>query len=313
MPQRVIDVVLHTADWDDRMSSSPPLSREVSLAGDVSVSPIFPSVSAAVFDLCNPHRFRTAPIGRPKVQYAFVRGMHLEDDANSYAFDHDGRLNTALALSRLVRPTAIGFENSARLILDEGGEIIEALPGHIKGMAAFAYVAGISPHNWLTKSDAVETGKLLAMFLASEGTRPPRVSRALWRHEYAARSEYLDLRWLFVASGLESLVKIKYPHNPGGKSKKVPGSTAQFKKRTAKLALRYAASGMNWTEPDAETAYDLRSDVAHGLSITKQSPHLPLYLRMETLLRYALVEALTVPSFATTFLTDSSIETAWPV
>jgi hypothetical protein len=312
MSYRVRDVVLHVADPDDRMLSLRPTRADTLLGHDVRLTQVEKSASNYIIELCNPHRLRRAPSRLLVVRYAFVREQSLPYSANPFEFDADGRLNAAMAISRLVHPTAIGFEHSARLILNDAGGIAEALPGHIKGMASFAYVAGTDVRNWLTDVEAADVPRLFNAFVVGEASLPGRIKRAIWRHEYASRSEYLDIRWLHVVSALEALLKLKYPYPTPRGSSRPPGSTKQFVGRTVNLAARYAARGLTWTALDAEDAYENRSDVAHGLSLTQASPTLDRYARMETLLRHALVEALTSASFANTFQSDAAVDAAWP-
>lgn len=311
MPYRVVDVVLHTPEPTEEMLTVRPIEEEVCLGNEVRIAPVVNAVSREILALCNPHRLKSPPAETSVVRYGFIRGTELSDKANPYAFDGDGRLTATLAVSRLVHPTSIGFGNSARLILDDDDNILEAVPGHIKGTAAFAYVADPN-RNWLTKTEGLEVGKLLGVFLAGEGTRPERVTRALWRHEYAAQSKYLDVRWLYIVSALEALFKITYPAPKKGQPRS-PGSTKQFVARTVGVASRYTVHGFVWTAADAEEAYRLRSDVAHGLAVKSAPPQLPLYIRMETLLRHVLTEALSSAAFASIFSTDATIEQGWLV
>lgn len=132
MPYSLRDVVLHVADPDDRMLSLRPMRSETPLGHNVRLMQVAKSEADYIIELCDPQRLRHPPSRQLVVRYAFLRQQTLPDSANPYEFDQDGRLNAAVAMSRLVHPTAIGFEHSARLILDDNGGIAEALPGHIK-------------------------------------------------------------------------------------------------------------------------------------------------------------------------------------
>jgi hypothetical protein len=299
----VFDIVLCRPNVERVDLRARMLAEEVNLGYDVVVGPVPKALARGVSELCDPHRLRVAPgDARPPVRYGFRR--NLPDGTNVAAFDVDGRLTAAIALSRLSNPTSVGFEWSARVSSTVDDPIHEATPGFIKGAGSQAFVVS-GGRDWLTRDDADEIALLLDAYRLQERTMEGRVRRALWRHEYAARVDELDIRWLIVASGLEALVKINYPRRAGG-----PGSTRQFRMRTVALATRLR---INWTEAQAERAYELRSDIAHGAKVTGGPPDLPLYRIMETILRSALKRALLDAQFQALFATDASVEAAFPV
>lgn len=133
---------------------------------------------------------------------------------------------------------------------------------------------------------------------------PPRVHNALWHHEYAVRTYYLDYRWTLVCTGLEALV-----HTDRGRS------TTQFKRRVPQLASEL---GISISEADADEAYDSRSRLAHGDSFlvtgASQRPstsQLQLYDRLEDTLRKALLRSMRDKSFGDIFRDDNRIRKYW--
>ncbi|HEY2496504.1 MAG TPA: hypothetical protein VGK24_05500 [Candidatus Angelobacter sp.] len=93
--------------------------------------------------------------------------------------------------------------------------------------------------------------------------------------------------------------------------------SAQFKKRVAQLANYFKVT---LTADEIDKAYQLRSKLVHAESflfglnyILPQSDHVPLYTKLETLLRTTLLTCLLDETFGGNFLDDASIDGAWPV
>lgn len=301
MPRTVRDIVLARPNVDNPVPAHPILNRTVQLGSNLTVGPIDADIVRQINDLCDQDRLRTPPgDARPPVRYAFCRALPTNEHVA--AFDVDGALTAAIAMARLANPTSAAFEWSARVATTSDGTF-EAVPGFIKGRGAHAYIVQ-GGRDWLTVADAQETARLLAAFDAQAQTMQARIRRALWRHDYAMGIEELDIRWLIVASGLEALVKLSYPRGANG-----PGSTRQFKRRTVALA---AQVGLNWTEANAERAYELRSEVAHGAKVTSAGNDLPLYAVMEDLLRQSVKRALLDAQFQALFAADAAVDAAFP-
>jgi len=258
-------------------------------------------VAKYVFDLCSPHALKTDPVQQFDALYAFVRG----EDSDDYGltWDTGEYIQTAIALSRLAHPTSIGFEDSARLFLTaDGKDVHEGVPGPVKGFGAHAYVSDHPKNwrNWLTRQDAAMTRRLMQTFYQSEGGRPPRITRALWFHEYTARTYHLDLRWVLVVTGLEALINVDERR-----------AIQQFRTRTVGLADR---CGVPWSDEDAKVAYRLRSKLAHGQQVSNlEAPEHVLYSGMETLLRIAVREAILNPDFGSIFADEDRIRAEWPL
>ena len=306
MTPSVIDVAVftnvgvHSASIET-LTTYPPLSVEVDLGQGVSIAPILPSIAKYVFGLCSPHHLKSEPVDPFNALYAFIRGDNT--DESGLTWDKGEYIQTAIVLSRLAHPTSIGFEDSARLFLSaDGKDVHEGVPGPIKGFGAHAFVTDQPSNwrNWLTKDDAVLTRRLMGAFYDSTAVRPPRVTRALWFHEYTARTHYLNLRWVLMVTGLEALINVDEK-----------GSRQQFRTRTVGLASR---CGISWTDEDAKVAYGLRSKLAHGQHVSSsKAEHHALYVRMETVLRAALREALLNADFGSIFADDNQIKAEWPL
>ena len=306
MTHAVIDVAVFTNVGVHRppietLTEQPPLSVEVDLGCSVSIAPILPTVAHYVFDLCSPHGLKTEPVQHFEALYAFIRAADADD--SGLKWDPGDYIQTAIALSRIAHPTSIGFEDAARLFMTaDGTDVHEGLPGPIKGFGAHAFVTDDPKNwrNWLTKNDARLTGRLMGAFYGSKGVRPPRIERAMWFHEYTARTYHLDLRWVLVVTGLEALINVD-EHK----------ARQQFRTRTVGLANRY---GVPWTDEDAKKAYALRSKLAHGQHVADSGAEgHDLYRRMEEVLRTVVREALLDAEFGSIFANEKHIEAEWPL
>jgi len=283
------------------LAANPPLSVEVDLTEGVSIAPVFRSVGDYVIDLCSPHNLKPAPVRQFRPLYAFIRSDDAEETA--YTWDPSERLQMAITLSRLAHPTSMGYEYSARLFIEgDPPDVVQAMVGPINSFGALTYVTPDPAfgRNWLTKTDAKLTRRLMEQFYASEGTRPRRLTRAIWFHEYTARTYHLDLRWVVVVQGLEALINVSDRR-----------SRQQFRTRSVALA---SECGVPWSDADAVVAYGLRSRLAHGQNVEDATDHdIAVYMRMETLLRVAVRTALLDAQFRQVFSEDDLIRARWPL
>jgi len=291
---QLIDVVLSRVGGFSRRFPT----ESIDLGHDVMITPVSVEAARYIADMCEPHRLRTPPHDMTDpVRFAFIR---QSGDSMPSQFDSDGRLVAALAVSRLVQPHSTGFELSARLTCTDGlDSIVEAVTGPFKGPAAFAYIP-LGEQDGITHAGAKSAGTLFSAYWDGRNELPERVKRSLWRIEYAARSEYLEIRFLFLVSAIEALLKTDRH-----------GATKQFRERSVQLASRYA--GVVWAGDDADRAYDLRSEMSHGHKVSMADPDLPLYVRLEKLARFAVIDAITTRVFAEVFASDATIRTHFPV
>jgi len=154
-----------------------------------------------------------------------------------HEWDTDQRLQTAVALSRLVRPTSISFRHAARIRYNKNGTVKSAFP---------AWLTGVDPDSWLAPKEnyrdwliKAEMEQLKALLNAPPlSGLPVRLSRALWYHEYASRTYYGEIRWITVCVALESML-----HTSRGYS------TRQFVER---LPLMASGLGVSLTPQEAE-------------------------------------------------------------
>jgi hypothetical protein len=182
-------------------------------------------------------------------QWGCAWGFFRDSPPNpdSYSWDPDHVILTAVVLSRLVQPNVINTEYAARLVR-RAGQPIEVHPGPVTGPSAAIYAHDSLEKRFLTKSDALALARLLEAYY-SIGQLPPRVSNAMWAYEHLVREESFNKRFVSAATALESLT-----HE--GRS----NSGWQFR-RTSLLA---SEMGVSLSLDDTDIAFDLRSHVAHG-------------------------------------------------
>jgi hypothetical protein len=149
---------------------------------------------------------------------------------------------------------------------------------------------------------------------------PDKVARAHWNFQHAAFQYFFEVRTLLVVSGLDALVHVRTP------GRRV-STGAQFTNRTVQLA---AELGVSFKMDDAKAVWERRSDIAHGRDpwaflkdangkmpqpqkLTKNDEVVQRYVAAEQILRAAILKCLKDPDFAAKFLSDDTIEKAYPV
>lgn len=299
----VLDVVIQTTEVTaqaspSRLTAEPPPKRRFRLANDLWVGELDNQTAARVLDSCEPcGKWVKKPV-RPYCQlYSFVRERAPAPPLHTW--DSDLRLRTCIALSRLVHPTPISFEYAARITYNSDCAIREIIPGPVRGLGSEAYVVNEDRRMWLTTTDLQELKKLLKAMRAAR--LPPRVKRALWHHEFAARIQEISVRWTLICTALEALIHTDR-HD----------STKQFTKRVSKLAGELPT--VQFSEDDAKEAYDFRSKVSHGQGLTSLKQNVrDRYERMEEVLRKSVVQAIHNQDFAKIFRNDKEIRKRWPL
>jgi hypothetical protein len=173
-----------------------------------------------------------------------------------------------------VRPTSIGFEFSATLRYALGGDLASIIPGPVGGFGAHSWIVPTDHGDWLDDDDIAALCGLWSR--ADVPSLPDRVGRALWYHEYAARTNHIAVRWVLLTTGVEALINT-------GKD----DATRQFIVRFSALANMFGGIEMSHTR--AERIYDLRSKIAHGEGLpTLTDPRRQLYSELEMVLRLTL-------------------------
>lgn len=303
MARNVQDVILHTNEGlfhvaDQVLDSVPPPDRPIVLADDLLVTRLDSDVANAVMNACEPPgHWKVKPVRQYAQMYTFVK--QLDPSEEKYEWDPDSRLESCVALSRLVHPTSVSLRYAARVFYEDDGSVRQIVPADIYGHATGAWYVPEGHRDWLTSDEFSALRDLMGKHARAK--LPPRVSRALWFHEYAARDYYLDVRWTLISTALEALAHTdKYK------------STSQFVIRTRGIAKELKTC--RFTKQDARRAYHLRSRLAHGKRLGAVNARiLKLYERMEALLRHALVRLIEDRRFARIFRNDAEVRRRWPL
>ena len=295
---RTADLIFATTSQSNGDMSAPgPVRTETQLYEDIRIGLQSNELWKAIYTACRPRGHSFGPV--PQFGQLYALWNDNPADPTNFNWDPDQSLATTVALSRLIHPTSIGFEYSARVIFDYDNRIKQIIPGPVSGLLAHAYV--LAPkRSWLTDNDVSALRGLLASFEIASSNLPPRIQRALWNHEYAFAVQWIEVRWTVVATALESLVHTDRRQ-----------STRQFVDRVTTLANRV---GVSFSQEDARRAYDLRSALAHGQGLEPgDDATAALYCRMEEVLRASVRMAIQDESFRDIFRDKDQIRAVFPL
>lgn len=298
------DVIIHTNHNTFGYPSSQILKANplppdpFNLGNDLWIGRIDADAARIVLDLGEPNYHGTP---KPVIQYAQLYSFVREKDALAapYRWDEDSRLQACVAVSRLIQPTTVSLRYAARIRYNSDSSIADVSPANIRAVGIDTFPASPPQRDWLTEPDAIRLRDLLQKLYSCP--LPDRASRALWYHEYAVRTYYVEIRWVLVATALDALVHVEEYQ-----------STRQFKCRVSQLATELGVSGMGLSE--AERAYVHRSTLAHGQKLEQLSdPDKQLYESMETTLRMAILKAIDDDKFSGTLSDSEEIKKRWPL
>lgn len=237
--------------------------------------------------------------------YAFYRTNAPAGPGHELHFDADNALYTCIALSRIVHPTAVGFDNAVRVRKWPNGarQIIPVSESHLNPNA---FVTDPN-ENWLIPSDL----PILASLMDVLQRDPPkgRLAAALWHHEALSRHYFIDLRWPLLTTALEAFVRIKDERLGSGR---FAGSTKVFVDRLVGIGALDASLAVS--DADLAAMYEQRSLLSHGLSFGELDPaRKALYRTQERITRDIIRKALLEPGFRAIFATDGALAAALPL
>ena len=300
---RIQDVVIHTNEGlflgsRSPVESIPLLPPRFDLAADLWIGRLDDGIAEMVLDSCDPPGYGlNKPVRQFGQLYAYVREPAPPQPAEKW--DSDSRLQTCVALSRLVHPTLISFRYAARILYDSDATVWQIIPGPVTGHRADAWVATEGHRDWLTPRELDELKELVTHMPLSH--LPPRVWRAFWYHEFASRTRYVDVKWTLISTALEALVHTDRSRSTAQFTVRVPGLAAELK-------------GCDFSKADAETAYEVRSQLSHGQGLENLEDNARrVYQRMEIVLRGVLVRAIQDAEFAQVFALEEEIRSRWPL
>jgi hypothetical protein len=298
------DVLIHTgstAREPEYLKDFPPVQTRLELSDQIWIGRLDEGFAKLVIDACDSRYFGPIPHERGDWQlYSYVRELNLPD--SDWRWDHDHRLEATVAISRLIHPTSAGLLSAARVSLDDSGNIEQIYGAVRSGISSEVFLSRNRKRNWLVVGDAAVLCELIPRLPLPLSQR---VHNAFWHHEYAARTYYINHRWSFICTGLAALV-----HTDRGRN------TAQFVQRVPALASEL---GISISEEQAGDAYEVRSHLAHGVSLQTAGPGGPptslveLYDCIEDILRLAALRSMRDARFADIFADDDLIRSRWPL
>jgi hypothetical protein len=320
---RIRDIILCAAEASDSVTpeefrAHPPVGApgrlfpnavsEVELGDGVKLLALPSEEAEEIMDACTPRGRNFDPIRQFSQRYSFMRDRTFEEIDDSYFNpDEDGKLYDALSLSRLVRDHGFSLQYTARVIDHEDGKRTIAYRASGEGNAAYRLAPD---REWLDGPEAEELAVLVAAKRSAE--LPPRLTRAMWRSEYATRIGWADVMLPMLIGGLEALLKV-------GRGQ----LTAQFKRRATALASELKVDGVD--ERLCGRMYDGRSDWVHGSHVrlfgreggqgptdAQERQVLDEIAKMRDLLRAAIRQAIEDPEFRAIFADDNALEERWP-
>jgi hypothetical protein len=226
--------------------SSPPVQREIEVGPGISLCGIEPGLARAVMDRTRIRMGCVDSRDRDCV-YGLVRF-----DPPGWDWDEDYELSRVVFLSHLVRATDMGFEFSARVVLDASDRLIDVRPSSTSPTFARALYPLSATRRWLTQGEGEVLRDLVAAYkTALASPFPARLGTAIATFRESPFVFHGRARLMVLASTLECLVSTSEE-----RAKK------QFVTRTAALACEVGLPDLD--EAWAEHMYELRSRVAHG-------------------------------------------------
>jgi len=306
-----LDIALFSSEWseDSELKQKYPiLKKKVEISEDLSIAPIDRKLADQIIDCCEPrglfdkHKNQDGemeecrPLRVTPIMYAFAREKPPESD--TFNWDVDNKLKTLIALSRIIHPTTICYQYSAKLKFD-GDELLNIIPGLTSGPGSLAYIADTG-RNWLTEGDAKELEQLWSFYTRRNFS--DQCSKTMWYFEYAFQNYFLEIRCLLIAAGIESLINTDSDR-----------STKQFIYRIQKLS-ELLDWNFNLSKTMADDMYGLRSKVAHGELINAAPKKiLELYKPMEDILRLTLKKFIIDEDFYAFISDKDKVRNAWPL
>jgi hypothetical protein len=307
MSIKYLDIALFPCTSNpDEIEKYPILNKEITISDNLWIAPINGYIEKAILEYCEPRGLfdkyenqdgkleEIRPIKTFQISYAFAREKPPESDKFNWDIDH--KLKTLIALSRIIHPTSISFEYSAKLKFNDN-ELVNVIPGRTSGPGSKAYVAD-GNRDWLTIEDAEELKKLYSAYTKRKFCDSCR--RAMWFFEYASQTYFLEVRCLLIATGIESLINTDQER-----------PTKQFSYRVPKLC-ELLNNNFDLSGTKAAKMYTLRSKLAHGEKIGDNvSKNLELYKQMEDILRFSIKKFIFEDDFYSFISDKDKVRSKW--
>ena len=292
---KVTDIALMLGPLSRGASGSQPdyFTKTVALADDISLGRH--PLTERVLTACQSPGENWTRYHEWSIYEIWRTGAPIRVDGTG-GFNNDRRLSTVLQLSRLVRPTSIGYARAARMI-EWDGHPVEIVPARAEGRGSRMFVAD-EKTDWLRDTDVDPLRAIIGTF--DPDKLPERVKAGMRHFEYAHGLDDFNTRWPLITTAAESLIHTderRKVFGPGGKR-----VTEQFVTRLFRLGQRVA--GVAWTESDLEQAYEDRSGFAHGRGVgtAPLADLVARYQAFEGNVRRVLHQLIMDPTFAAIFV-----------
>lgn len=216
-----------------------------------------------------------------------------------FDWDPDERLAEIIVFSRIVHPTAFGYDYCARVWLSDDGRPRNILPPRTAGARAYT-VNGDRP--WLTRDEWSQVGRLVEQWRTSDANKCKRFRSAIWYREKIAQEYYLDVRWCLLVTAIECLIGVGFGKTRVGRGK-------QFRHGCVELASTCESV---LSETEAHEAWHRRSSLVHGQgwptgALRNDKPEDDLYERLEGILDAAIRKGISDPAFRAHFSSDDEL------
>lgn len=117
-----------TSNWE-LVERNPPVEQPFQVASDIELTLVGRDLAEQVMDCCEAQVFGfPKPVRQSPQLYSFVRTATRSGNLWDWKPDHEKRLETCVALSRLVHPTSFPLEYHVKVLLDDNGKLKELLP-----------------------------------------------------------------------------------------------------------------------------------------------------------------------------------------
>ncbi|OWY71561.1 hypothetical protein B7486_07690 [cyanobacterium TDX16] len=251
-----------------------------------------------IMTACEPAGYRFSPHRQFSAYYAIVNERPSEPE--EYRWDPDQRLVRVLAFSRLIHPTPTGYDYAARVRRDREGRVKQVIL--FGGLNAYSD----EEREWLTRAEWNDVVKLINVYENTNGAACRRLHSAIWYREKLATEYYLDVRWVLLATALESIIGIWLVDRS---RKRLPGVSRRFVVGVSRLA---DSCDVPFSESEAEIMWKRRSSLAHGQgwpvdSLREGEPSDDIHKRAEDLLNVAICKMIRDLSFRSHFVEDRAL------
>ena len=262
---------------------------------------------------CSPRGHYFVPVRQFGQMYSLVVDIDPEnDEPRRWAWNTDGLISDALAMSRLVLDNGYSYEYAAR-VFDHAGDEQHVMPASVRQDAYRLR----KTREWLREEELEELRELLGTYWAVKEELPERVAHALWLAEYVVSVRWLDVIAPLLVVALEALVNT--------------GTALVTRQFTERVPAMTEDAGTPLSASHCERMYDSRSRFVHGRRVSLYQPPkskgepwkgptdneqraaVERIAKTEDSLRAVLRRCIQDDEFRATFAEDDSIRERWPV